>query len=297
MQRFLTSAAIAFFLSACSHIPDPADAPKAEPYQILQSLRCEVRQAIATYPESHWVREAIIGYGLTLTAEENRNLTAGLLAVWPIHLGTVSLDASAGANRKRIGESQIDFAEALAKAGDEYCRPPEHARSVHFYPITGEVGLSEIIQRFVQVKEMGGAFTKDTGFVHTLEFTLVFNAGLTPSFSIAKVGNYQLSGNANFTADRSDKHKLIIKLEPPPVPEVKTVEIVKVQIVNEPVPLNPPPNFKPQRKEDKSVETRFERETRGQAAGRAERNMLRGIQEQRRLRLDEEIRDRIRDTE
>jgi hypothetical protein len=114
-------------LLGCSHIPDPADVPGVEPYQILQNIRCEIAQVLlAEYPYGspyyHWIREADIGYGLILNATEEKKASGDLTWVWPIHLGTFTLGLNAGKERTRSGASDIILAEELkathTSAGD-----------------------------------------------------------------------------------------------------------------------------------------------------------------------------------
>src|SRR5262245_28256074 len=126
-QRSVVPALFIAGLCGCSHIPDPADVPRVEPAHVLQNIRCEIAYVLRkNYPltkdypvdreqrKKHvWIRESNIAYGLTLRAEEKSAAQAKLGFVWPIHLGTFKLDANAGKERFRSGETVVTLAEEL----------------------------------------------------------------------------------------------------------------------------------------------------------------------------------------
>jgi hypothetical protein len=241
-------------LLGCSHIPDPADVPGVEPYQILQNIRCEIAEVLLTEyphgsPEYYWVREADIGYGLRLNAAETKNASGDITWVWPIHLGTFTLNLNAGKEKSRSGESDIILAEELQatlamldgshrppeglgpRPYDCNTRPPLHTLA---YPILGSIGMSDIIRRFVEVNTIAstqktlGAPTDDPlrvdvegKFIYTLLFTLKFLAGVKPSFEIKRLDGRELKGNADVNGSRLDTHTLIIAMAPPTLDEVR----------------------------------------------------------------------------
>jgi hypothetical protein len=243
--RFLAYAVVGSLVGGCSHIPDPADVPGVEPYNILQNIRCEIAAVLITdYPKGHpkhkWVRESDIAYGLQLFAEEERNTSANLTMLWPIHLGTFTLGLSAGKERTRSGENLVNFAEelknplALVKAPlptDAHghvieplpCAAPLHALA---YPILGSVGMRDVIRRFVEINSIasdggelnGVALPKGYAtdvFLYTLKFHLKFKGGVKPSFKIERLDGRTISGDADLNGARWDKHELVIALGPP----------------------------------------------------------------------------------
>ena len=227
-------------LMGCSHVPDPADVPGIEPYNILQNIRCEIATVLTTdYPWGHpkhkWIREADIAYGLQLFAEEERNKSGSLSMGWPIHLGTFTLGLSAGKERTRSGDNLINLAEELkgtltlvkaphASETDGFlCESPPHSVA---YPILGSVGMRDVIRRFVEVNSITSAGNDANGvalpkgyatdvFLHTLKFHLKFKGGIKPSFKIERLDGRTLSGDADLNGSRWDKHELVIALGPP----------------------------------------------------------------------------------
>ncbi|MBX9592562.1 MAG: hypothetical protein K2X43_25015 [Hyphomonadaceae bacterium] len=243
--RTIGSFVTALAFAGCSHIPDPADIPRVEPYDILQTIRCEIALTLLQdYPEGDprhlWIREADIAYGLTLTAEEQTTNAGKLGLLWPIHLGTFSLDVSAGKERVRLAENVISLAEevkaplALVKgrlppkgASGLTHMPCAHAQPhAHAYPILGSVGMRDIIRRFVDINKIGStaAENKLAGqegkFVHTLKFTLKFVGGVKPSFAIERLDGRKIGGELDLSAHRKDEHQLVVAMAPPAADEL-----------------------------------------------------------------------------
>ena len=241
MRKFIsTGCLLASLTSGCSHIPDPAAVPGVEPYVILQNIRCEIAHVLARdYPKQHtqyqWVRKSDIAYGLTLRAEE-RNASAGKAGfLWPIHLGTFKLDASAGHERFRSGEGVVNLAEELkstltllkTEGQDRQCAF-DRSIHVHSYPILGTIGMDEVIRRFVEVNSIAStAKTNPEGegkFQHLIKFKLKFLGGIKPSFAIERLDGRKLSGELDLSAHREDIHELIIGMAPPKPGEVRIVK-------------------------------------------------------------------------
>lgn len=281
-------ATMIILLGACSHIPDPADIPQVEPFEILQNIRCEVRDVVLSeYPKHKWLHDSDIAYGLTLKAEENKTKAANLTFIWPIHLGTFTLGLDAGAVKLRSGEGKINIAEPVGKTLSHRClhEEPPHTRT---FPILGTVGLRDVIRRFVDLNTI--ARTKPEDFSHTLKFHLTLNAGAKPSFSIAEVSGRKLSGFLDLHGDRKDQHELIIKMSPPALP-AKAPDTIKIEIVKWPESSrrtdDPPEKITIQREE--------KLETPSEARQRNQERLLRSIErEQERQRLREDLREELR---
>jgi hypothetical protein len=52
------------------------------------------------------------------------------------------------------------------------------------------------------------------GIGYILEFAVVQNAGLEPSFTLIKIGDYQLGGKVGISAARNDTHTVSIAMVP-----------------------------------------------------------------------------------
>ncbi|MGQ0457376.1 MAG: hypothetical protein ACT4OU_09970 [Hyphomicrobium sp.] len=232
-MRFISRIAalsISFAGAGCSHIPTPEQIPDVEPYAILQHIRCETRQAIETdFPTNKHLKASSIGYGLTLTADENAAQTAGLGLHWPIVYGTIDLGASAAKEKQRTHDSITNVVEAVTNTLSAPCDHEAGATDSWKYPIVGAVGMREIVRQFVAVNSIGQT-TADGGFVRTLTFRLKFSGGLSPSFAFVTAVNPLVDGGLGFAAVREDKHILVVAMTPPQTES--TEKIVKVQIEN-----------------------------------------------------------------
>jgi hypothetical protein len=202
-------------LGACATSPDVRDVTNIDTVEIIRNIRCEARTALGVYPPGHWVHSAAIAYGFTFNAVERNNLSAGLGFTFPVlPAGRWILGLDAGVSRYREGENVVDLGEILSNLGslDGSAARPE----AHGYPITGKVGIQEVVDRFVAVNALSGVVQKK--FTRSLRYELKVNGGLKPSISVIPSTGYVRDGNLNATADRQDVHKLLIALVPPEKP-------------------------------------------------------------------------------
>jgi len=92
------------------------------------------------------------------------------------------------------------------------------------YPLTGSIGVGDVVRTFIEIEEQGGA--KDN-FVDTLTFTTDIGGGVDAAVKIAPVpSQFRLvSATASVAASRVDIHKLTVSLafpSPQPVPRAIT---------------------------------------------------------------------------
>lgn len=229
MSKVAVALVCAGFVSGCSHIPTPVKAPELEPYYVLQKIRCEVGDALRDGHLGTAAQETDIAYGLTLKAvETGKNSLEPLSLVRTISLGTISLGASISAERERKNELVTNLAEGIDRTLSAPCGPLQD--SIQWsYPITGKLGLRDVVRRYAEVSRIPGLKSfADSGFKQTLEFKLKFAGGLKPGFNISTDVNPTVDGTFNFSADREDYHELIIMLahrDPPAVSGPIKVEI------------------------------------------------------------------------
>jgi hypothetical protein len=83
------------------------------------------------------------------------------------------------------------------------------------YPLTGSIGVGNVVRTFIEIEEQGGA--KDN-FVDTLTFTTDVGGGIDAAVKIAPVpSQFRLvSATASVAASRVDIHKLTVSLAFPP---------------------------------------------------------------------------------
>ena len=165
-----------------------------------------------SYPPGHWIHETAIAYGFTFNALERNGLSGGLGFAFPVQpAGKWILGLDAGVSRHREGESVVDMGEVLGNLRTLDCSTP--SAPAHGYPITGQVGIREVVDRFVAVNAFPGVLQKK--FTRSLRYELRVNGGIRPSISVIPSAGNVRDGNLNITAERQDVHKLLIALVAP----------------------------------------------------------------------------------
>lgn len=200
-------------LQGCSHIPDPGQMPEVEPYAILRNVRCEIRDVLQEqYSTDAKLLKATIGYNLVLKGEETTKKSLGPGIKWPVLHGSISLGITAGTDSERYTQGTTILTEKLEKTSREKCDVKETTDPL-LYPITGSLGLRQLIRRYVEVNRIGQTAAKD-GFIQELKFRLKFNGGLQPSYELVKGLNPTTTGLFNFSSERQDTHTLTITIVP-----------------------------------------------------------------------------------
>ena len=162
---------------------------------------------------------------------ENNNATSTGTITWPIDIGVITLGYGVGDKRQRMSDRQVrlvaSFGELVQlvepdKPDDPSCDDveiPEEHRFPRRYPITGEIGLAEVIWDYMRVNKLksgkfqaGGA---NNSYRDKITFTTAINGGLTPGLNLSKRMGQLIQADVDLTADRKDVHELIIFLTPP----------------------------------------------------------------------------------
>lgn len=214
MYRFLvvTLVGAPLLLAGCNASPDVRDVTQIDTVEIIRNIRCETRNAVASYPPDHWIHETAIAYGFTFNALERNGLSGGLGFAFPVQpAGKWILGLDAGVARHREGESVVDMGEILGNLRTLDCSMP--SAPAHGYPITGQVGIREVVDRFVAVNAFPGVLQKK--FTRSLRYELRVNGGIRPSISVIPSAGHVRDGNLNVSAERQDVHKLLIALVAP----------------------------------------------------------------------------------
>jgi hypothetical protein len=214
MRRFLAFIVTwpALLLAACNTSPDVRDVTQIDTVEIIRNIRCETRNAVESYPPGHWIHETAIAYGFTFNALERNGLSGGLGFTFPVQpAGKWILGLDAGVSRHREGESVVDMAEVLGNLRTLDCSAP--SAPAHGYPITGQVGIREVVDRFVAVNAFPGVVQKK--FTRSLRYELRVNGGIRPSISVIPSAGNVRDGNLNISAERQDVHKLLIAMVAP----------------------------------------------------------------------------------
>lgn len=267
----------AFLLVGCAIRPLPENVTRYNTYDIVQKIRCEVRDGIRlrlrellrfygqnaslnaiesgelSYagflefgvkeldPTPRRIIEryakAVIAYEFDFDITEENKLTGNADFLNTFTRGTLTLKTSAGQEQKRQNQRNfkaIDNFDNLvstpimervcarleARIGRKFSQSqPKNYR----YPITGSLGLSEVIDTFLQLNQSGNLVgnTKENPklptMADTMTFTTTVNGGVNPSVKLSTAGTGLKLAEAGLdaTVKRVDEHKLVMALTLP----------------------------------------------------------------------------------
>jgi hypothetical protein len=190
---------------------------------ILRNVKCELASAygenIVRYPWlSHWAA----GVELTLDVTETKEGGADAEILVPIHVtDRFGLGANLRRNASAQSVSSVTFSTMLAGLNQAECanyvpgKGPEPL-------LRGNLGLKTWISRAAEAIDAAGIAQQTDGLGYIIEFGIEVGGGLDPSFSIIRIGDYQLGASAGLAASREDTHTLNIAMVPirplPPSP-------------------------------------------------------------------------------
>jgi hypothetical protein len=181
-----------------------------------------------------------LAFDFTFAITENNDATAGANFRYPFAEGVFNLSVSGGSARERQNERKLKaghtFYELYELTNPEICRQIDSGGGNLIYPMTGRIGLGEVINTFYLLNrpynpnlrppvDKYGPVTEayqnrpDGGDIRdltdTLMFTTTFNAGATPSITLNPITSqvFRLAdATATASAKRSDVHKVAISL-------------------------------------------------------------------------------------
>jgi hypothetical protein len=158
--------------------------------------------------------EVAVAYDFTFDITEHDNLDAGLAFKLPFTAPRVfDLGAAGSLHKTRTGKrtfsSQETFYDLILR--DHWCGNFEPRNRNIVYPITGSIGLRNVVKTFMALSEQGGG--KDS-FVDLLTFTTTISGSVNPSLKLNPVSeSFRLvSASASLSADRTDLHQVKISL-------------------------------------------------------------------------------------
>ena len=248
-MRSLLVGAIVLPFAGCSIHPIPFDSPGYRTIDIVKKIRCETKRALDKFYQKEEFKRNLydrmsIGYRFTFTITENNRIGAGAGLDFPVTKGTFTLGTSAGAERQRLGEREFTIVDTFREARDPKVCSVEATGENHAYPITGIIGLEEVVRTFLELQGLGigklppVAFDlpprargmapkkkakkdaapdgKTEEFVETFEFTTTLKASVNPGVELKAISSRlaALDASATLAADRTDKHQLVVTLAP-----------------------------------------------------------------------------------
>jgi hypothetical protein len=241
--------AVAMAVVGCSVYPIPDDVSFLRTENIVRFSRCEMRNSILNHMvERNYIFnssdeneiKAKVDYVLNIKDKsklsdrdkdllrltkvaavytfdfdvvEKNNVSAG--AVFKLPWLTESLDAGVGGgidltrHGSRVFGAEDKWADVIKDK--EICKNSHQPSANIIYPITGSIGIGNVVKTFIDIDEQGGA--KDN-FVDELTFTTAISgdasAGLKLDLAPKRIRPTSISGS--YGASRADTHKLKLSL-------------------------------------------------------------------------------------
>jgi len=231
--RFIV-AGLASALVGCSIHPLPEDVSRVSTFDIVEKLRCEAKEGILGLPSSDpfytsIVHSTVIGYDFEFEITEDNNLRGSESDPAKLSFARAAkadgkgffLDITGAATRTRSNKRVFRILEYLKDLPN--CSAAMQANWV--YPITGRVGIDEVISTYIRLEALTDIRAKDPEggpkldnksiiFSDELKFATVLNAGIKPTLELSTVvGRFKVTNATLFAqAKREDKHNVTIAL-------------------------------------------------------------------------------------
>jgi hypothetical protein len=168
---------------------------------------------------------AVIGYEFQFTITENNNNSGSASFRLPFTDGNFTLGLSAGNDLQRHSDRNFKFAETFEEVIGADCRDDEPVKRWK-YPITGNIGLKEVVETFVRLEtltnldESSSTTVRDKSkklatFADKLLFTTTFRGSVEPAVELdpGPLNSFRLArASGSFGADRSDVHRVTVAL-------------------------------------------------------------------------------------
>jgi hypothetical protein len=217
-------------LFGCSLHPIEGDVWRKSTLDIVERIRCEAKEGLGNFRgnkhEERIVETAKIAYDFQFDVEGYYEAGSGKAE---FRGAPFTLDLSASLrNDRNSGKNRRDFLiiEDLEELSKAVC-PKDKTPANWVYPITGAIGMDEIVRTYIQLEKLtdlepGGTRTglvKVKGgdsdvFADELVFTTEWNVGATATIELNTIaGSFRLSKVAPFgNARRKDVHSVTIAL-------------------------------------------------------------------------------------
>jgi hypothetical protein len=220
MRRALFFAMALLALGGCSIRPLPQDVTGYNTYQIVSKIRCEARDAVRGYAIS-FIRKkrpdladalksgrisfdkfdsrlldqetlklvdryakAEIAYDFSFDITEKNDAGASADFLRTFSRGPLKLPLAAGADRERQNTRNFrisdTFGHLASKVSDEYCVHASKEKN-WMYPITGHIGLAELVGTFLDLNQSGNLSPKEGKTVRTIADTIEFTTKISGS--------------------------------------------------------------------------------------------------------------------
>lgn len=266
----MSAAAVSLLLAGCATLPLPESHTRKNTFEIVHALRCEVAYGVYRAMKEAGLKEtdlALLEVGFDFefdVTEKDRGKNGLLEFTHAITGGALKLEFGGGLEleRQNIRSFRVletfkqitDTIRIAEQKGEKRCTLVDAQKFLH--PVTGRVGLDEIVVTFVRLKALAALREvdkeKDTLMSDKITFTTTVGAGLKPSITVAAAAGPGLKPTkAAFDAvgmDRIDKHTVTIVISPAPIIKPVVVRVRNVTRIEKngkvvSVPVRSPQTF------------------------------------------------------
>lgn len=209
--------------------------------KILKKDRSQLSEDLKKYLRSY--AEGAIGYNFSFDIAINTENSVGINLFNPFSNGTRTLDIGAGVARQRQGTRSFQIVDTFTELAELYenngdgdsCSKLKPGNSL--YPITGRIGLDEVVRTFINLNDIAGIERvkegdKTTTFSDAIEFQTTISGRVNPKIELTPVKHGVGLADAGMTNTwkRTDTHKVIIALQLKPQQTVTPEEKKPVTI-------------------------------------------------------------------
>ena len=220
----------------------------------LQNFRYVGLSDAAIERISGYVRSSI-GYSFKFQITENNDNGIDTAFRMPFTGGIFSLGISAGSSLERVGSREFTITEEFINYRDLNCHTSPDTgetfeakdRSNMLYPITGRVGVGDVLRTFIGLADNRGEADLTT-YSDTLTFTTTISGGINPKIEMDSVvdNKFKLTkADLTSAAARKDLHEVKIALGLPTItPSTHTIVLkpgVKLVVDRPPAAAPAPP--------------------------------------------------------
>ena len=231
MLKSLAAGAGLSLVLGCSMHPLPEDMTGVSTTDIVERIRCEVKEGLDAFlpPRRHHeaakliIDATSIGFEFDFIIDEQTRAAGGSLILDRRAVDTakgVNISLTGSINGRDDNKSErsntrvFRLFENLKDLRSAKC-PIGIARANRVYPITGATGMAEVVQTYVKLEVMTDlARPEGVVFSDELKFTTAFAAGVTPDLTIdTAVGSLRIiKASITGSVKRSDYHAVTVAL-------------------------------------------------------------------------------------
>jgi hypothetical protein len=228
---------VAIAVTGCSIHPLPQDVTPDTTLDIVNKIRCEARDAVeqwaaganASAPPSSDLINFYMGSGIAfdfeLTMSELNESSLGFGFKDDLGNGNFGLGLGGAHELKRKNKRAFQivttFGKLRSELSSEFCRSASAGGENFRYPITGRIGLDELITTFLSLAEHGGLKIVKGNQLADLTDTLTFETkvggGIDPVITLTPITtSFHLSSVLpHHKSERSDSHEVAVGLTLP----------------------------------------------------------------------------------